>query len=228
MNVKKFLKTNAQKDLQSVQTESDREVLQRLENSVAAKTPKQRHRLKWLSAMLTAALACSVATVLLVEFVPHAVSDKYEEANCMQEDSDLSELSNALTDLTLRFTEDQSVNVMKFYDSLSGDELYYVLTIDVSSMEAVYSMRFLIVVNDRYHYDKLQLDGDIKTATYTDYTVTYTHRVNGNSDFGVNLVECSAEIVSAKYMMYVLMYQEYSLGNGMFLTVIDEMLDFHA
>ena len=238
MNVKKYLKKKAQEDLASVQTDRDREVLQRLQNSVVEEPPPKKRNLKWLWAIPSGAVALAVAAVLIVELVPSPGNDvggllpppggnKYEDANLVQEISDITELSNALTNLTLHFTDEQTITVAKFSDSLSGDELYYVLSIDVSSMEAVYRMRFLIVVNDNYDYDKFTMEGDILTATYTDYSVTYQQQIAPDPDFGVNMIECSAKIDSAKYEMYVLVYQEYALENGMFLTVINNLLEFH-
>ena len=231
----------AQADLQSVQTESDQEVLQRLKNSVVEEPPQKRRNLQWLWAIPSGVVACAVTAVLLVELLPRPGSDigglvpppnsdsgnvKYEEMNFEQADSDIYELSNALTNLTLHFTENQTVDVVKTSDSLSGDALYYVLSIDESSMEAVYSMRFLIVVNDNYDYDKFKLEGEAITQIYPDYAITYTQRITPDPDFGLNLIESSAKIESAKYKMYVLQYQEYSLENGMLLTVINNMLDF--
>ena len=239
MNVKKFLKKKAQADLQSVQSENDQAVLQRLKNAVTGENPKTKRNRKWLWAIPSGALACAVAAILIVELVPHPGNDiggsdpnsggvKYEERNLEQTLSDISELTNALTDLTLHFTEYQSVGVVKFYDSVSGDDLYFVLTIDESSMEAMYSMRFLIVVNDNYEYDKFNMEGEAITETYPDYSITYTQRITPDPDFGLNLIESNAQIENAKYEMYVVKYQEYSLENGTLLTVINNMLEFHA
>lgn len=217
--------------MKSVQTDRDQEVLQRLKNSVVEEPPKARRNLKWLWAIPSGAVAVAVATVLIVELVPAPGGDlggiKYDENNVVQEFSDLTELSNSLTNLTLHLTEDQAVEVTKASDSVSGDDLYFVLAIEESSQDASYSMRFLIVVNENYDYDKFEIDEKFITQSYSDYSITYYQEITPDSDFGINTVECSAKIDSAKYEMYVLKYQEYSLENGTFLTVIDNMLEFH-
>ena len=238
MNAKKFLKKKAQEDLESVQTDSDREVLMRLKNSVTKEAPKKRRNLKWLWAVSSGAVACAVAAILIVELVPFPSNDigetvppsdsiKYEDANFVQELSDFSEVSNALSNLTLHLTENQVVDVVKTSDSVSGDELYYVLNIDESSMDAVYSMRLLIVVNDNYDYDKFSMEGEVFNRTYPDYTISYTQKIITDPDIGLNTIAGGAKIENAKYEMYVLQYQEYSFEDGIILTVINNMLDFH-
>ena len=230
MKVKKFLKKRAQEDIESVQTDTDQEILQRLKNSVAEEKLPARRNLKWLWTIPSGAVACAVAAVMIVELVPFSGSDlggaRYDEMNFEHTDSDLFELSNALTNLTLHFTENQAVSVVKTSDSISGDAIYYALTVDESSMEAVYSMRLLIVVNENYDYDSFEMEGTFVTETYSDYSITYRQQIT--NDAGVNLVQCRAQIDSAKYEMYVLDYREYSFDNGTFLTVINNILDFHS
>ena len=229
MNVKKFLKKKAQEDLESVRSDADQEILQRLKNAVVEEPPKQRRNLKWLWAIPSGAVALTVATVLIVELVPFPNQDsggvRYDEVNVEHVDSDFSELSNALTNLTLQVTEQQEISVVKYYDSLSGDDLYYVLNVAENSMEAMYSTRLLIVVNENYDYSSFEITDDFKTETYSDYSIIY--RQQTTNDTGVNLIQCRAQIDNSKYEMYVLTYEEYSVDNGMFLTVINNLLDFH-
>ena len=243
MNVKKYLKKKAKEDLKSLQTEHDQEVLERLKNSVNEEKPKTRRNLKWLWAIPSGAVACAVAAILLVELVPRPGNDiggvipplgsdsgdvRYDEANFEQEDSDFFKLSNSLTNLTLHFTENQEIKIVRFFDSLSGDELYYTLTITENSAEAMYSMELMIVVNENYDYNSFEFEGELLTESYSDYSITYQQKITPDPTFGLNLVNSSAKIENAKYKIYVLMYEEYSFENGMFLTVIDNTLEFHA
>ncbi len=232
MNVKKYLKQQAQKDLQSLRTDRDEEFLQRLKDSIEERAkeraPKTKHNKKWLWAIPSGALACAVAAILIVELVPfpnNGLGDpKYEEANFVQADSNIVELSNALTNLTLNFTEDQTVDIAKISDSVSGDELYYALTIDENSSTAFYSMQIMIVVNKNYHYKGFKIEDDFVKETYSDFSIIYRQQVTNDS--GVNLIQSRAQIDNANYDVYVLEYTEYSLGDGMFLTIINNMLDF--
>ena len=231
MNVKKFLKQKAQADLESVRSDVDQEILQRLKNAVVEEPPKKRRNLKWLWAVPSGAVALTVAAVLIVELVPFPNQDsggvRYDEVNVEHVDSDFSELSNALTNLTIQVTEQQEISVVKYYDSLSGDDLYYVLNVAENSMEAMYSTRLLIVVNENYDYTNFVVTDEFITSTYSDYAITYKQIITTDPDIGANLITCNAKIDHARYEMYVLMYEEYSVDNGMFLTVINNLLDFH-
>ncbi len=231
MNVKKFLKKKAQEDLQSVRTDKDRETLQLLEDHVVEKAPEKKRNMKWLWAIPSGAVACAVTAILIVELLPSPVQDpgvvKYDEANFKQENSNISELSEALTYLTLNFTENQVVDVAKTSDSLSGDEVYYMLTVDENSAEVIYSMRLLIVVNDNYDYDSFTMELNFETKEYPDYSIAYMQQILADPDTGLNTIEGKAKINNAKYEMYVLKYQEYSFDNGNFLTIINHLLNFN-
>ena len=230
MNVKKLLKKKAQEDIKSVQTDTDQEVLQRLKNSVAEEKPKVRRNLKWLWAIPSGAVAFAVAAVLIVELAPFPGSNpgniRYEDANFEHVDSDYSELSNALTNLTLHVTEDQEISVVRTFDSLSGDDLYYILSVTENSMDAIYNIRLLIVVNEHYDYNSFAMEGTFTTETYPDYSITYKQWITTDPDLGLNTIGANAKIEDAKYEMYVVSYEEYSFGDGMFLTVINNLLDF--
>jgi hypothetical protein len=231
MNMKKYLKEQAKKDLESLRTERNGEFLQRLKDSIDAKAPSQKRNMKWLWAIPSGALACAVAAVLIIELIPSPNNNlgdtKYEENNFKQETSDIPELSGALTDLTLSFTDEQEVEIIKIFDSVSGDELYYELTVDENSTQAMYNMRIRIVVNDNYHDNGLKIEDDFVTETYADYSVVYRQQISVDTDTGLNIIEGSAKLDNTKYEIYVLTYQEYSFDNGMFLTVINNIFDFN-
>lgn len=231
MNIKKYLKEQAKKDIESLRTERDEEFLQQLKDSIEAKAHPKKRNMKWFWAIPSGALVCAVATVLIVELVPFPNNDlgdvKYEETNFKQETSDNSELSKAVTDLTLSFTEEQEVGIMKIFDSVSGDELYYELTIDENSEQAIYSMKLVIVVNDNYDYSGFEIDEEYTTEAYSGYSIIYKQQIRIDPDTGLNMIEGSAKIDNTKYEIYVLNYEEYSFDNGMFLTVINNMIDFN-
>lgn len=231
MNVKKFLKKQAQEDLQSIRTDKDRETLQQLEDHVAEQSPKKRRNKKWLWAIPSGAVACAVTAILIVELLPSSDKDledvKYVEENFKHETSNISELSAALTHLTLNFTQNQVIDVAKTSDSLSGDDIYYALTINENSAEVIYSMRLLIVVNDNYDYDSFTMEEKFETKDYPDYSIAYMQQTFTDPDMGLNMIEAKAKIENARYEMYVLKYEEYSFDNGNFLTVINNLLNFN-
>lgn len=230
MNVKKYLKKKAQEDLQAIQTDKDQEILQQLEKHVVEKSPEKNRNMKWLWAIPSGAVACAVTAILIVELLPSSSNDlggvKYDELNFKQETSNITEFFEDLTNLTLNFTENQVVDVAKTFDSLSGDDIYYVLTIDEDSSEAIYSMQMMIVVNDDYDYSDFNIEKDFVAKDYADYSIIYKQKIKTDSNAGLNMIEAKAKIDNPKYEMYVLKYEEYSLDDGNFLTVINNLLDF--
>ena len=229
MNVKKYLKQKAQEDIKSLQTDKDQEILQRLKNSVAEEPPKKRRSLKWLWA-IPSAVAFTVAAVLIVELVPFPNNDsggvRYDEVNFVHVNSNMSELSNSLSGLTLHVTDTQNISVARTYDSLSGDNLYFTLSV---AENLIYSLELRIVVNENYDHEDFIITDEFKTASYPDYTITYKLQITPYPDFdGLNIITCTAaKIDNAKYEMYVMNYEEYAVDDGTFLTVINNLLDFH-
>ena len=232
MNIKKCLKKESQKDLRSIQTETDKEFLQRVENLVEEENTLKRKckkNYKFLWAIPPVLSACLVATILVVVLIPKDngnIDDiKYNENDFVQINSDFAGLTGALKYLTLNVAEEKITYIEKTYDSLSGDELYYTLRIDENSMEAYYSTELMIVVNENYHYDGFNFHDEIIEETYSDFSIQYTQQKT--FDVGLNLIQCRAEIKSKKYEIYVLNYEEYSVEDGMFLTVINTIFDFN-
>ena len=229
MNVKKFLKKESKADLRSLETEEDREFLKQLQDSVSEKPPKKRSR-HWLWAVPSAAAACVVAVVLIVEYVPFSNGGsndiKYQAKDFVLTDSDMTELSGVLDHLTIQTNETQRIGVQRTYDSVSGDNLFFTLFVDESSSNALYNSEFVIVVNDKFDFEELQITDSFVTETYPTYTVNYSQEVIPDSETGLNLVRCSAKIESAHYEIYVIKYEEYSLADGMFLTVLNNLFTF--
>lgn len=235
MRVKKFLKKESQKNLRDFGTEGDREFLARMKESVAEPPQKKRNK-NWLWAIPSAVAACAVAVVLIVEFVPFSGGDlgdandvneaKYEEVNFVWTDSDSTELFAALNGLTVNISEERIINVQRTYDSLSGDNLFYTLNIDVFP----YSMESRIVVNDKYKFEGFNITESFVTENFSNYSVSYYQTITIDSDTGLNMVQYKAKIESEKYNIYVIDYKEYSLENenGTFLEYIENLFHFSS
>lgn len=225
MRIKKYLKQQAQQNLRDLETEGDREFLAHMKESVG-EAPKSKRNLQWLWAIPSVA-ACAVAVVLIVEFVPFSgdpIDDvKYDEDNFVEVDSDFTELSGALKNLTLHIAEVSDVR--KTYDSVSGHDIFYTINIEEISDIVFYKMEARIIVNSKYEFDDFEIGKKFVTEIYSNYSVTYMQEIK-SSETGLNLVQCSAKIESENYEIYVTNYEEYSLENGSFLTVINEIFDF--
>ena len=229
MNVKKFLKKESTEDLRSLETESDRALLAQLKGSVAEPS-KPKRRKRWLWAIPSSVAACAVAAVLIVHFTlfpginPGEI--KYESQNFVQTDSNLTELSDILTNVAVKITDDQTVRVQRTYDSVSSDNLFFTLVVNESSERALYNITANIIVNKNYKFDEFAITDDYVTSSYSTYSIRYKQIVTPNSDTGLNLVRCNGKIESEHYEIYIMNYEEYSLENGTFLTVIDNLFTF--
>ena len=224
MNVKKYLKKESQKDLLALETEGDRAFLAQLKESVT-EPPKPKRNKRWLWAIPSVA-ACAVAVVLIVEFVPFPSAVRYEKANFMQTDSSMTELSEVLTDITVCTNPEQTVKIQKTYDSVSGDDLFYTLIINEESDRVLFYTEARIVVNKNYEFDEFNITDEFVTETYSNYSVSYKPIITEDSNTGLNLVQCNGKIESKNYDIYIMSYEEYSIENGTFLTVIDSLFDF--
>lgn len=225
MNVKKYLKKQAEQDLKALETDSDREFLARLKESVA-KNPKLGRNKNWLWAIPSSVAVC--AAILVGTLVPLSGggNSRYQTANFISVDSDLTAFFEATDNLTVRFADNQVIGIQKTYDSVSGDDIYYTFSINEVLGNAYYRMETIIVVNDKYEYDDFLITKYFVTKTNLNYSVIYYQTVTADSDTGLNLVKCNAKIENSKYDIFVTHYEEYSSDNGMFLTVIDNLFDF--
>lgn len=229
MNVKKFLKKESNEDLRSLETESDRALLAQLKGSVA-ESSKPKRRKRWLWAIPSSVAACAVAAVLIVHFAlfPGINSGeiKYESQNFVQTDSDIAELSHALTNVAIHTTDDQTLRVQRTYDSVSNDNLFFTLVVNESSERALYNITANIIVNKNYEFDEFEITDEYVTNSNSNYLVKYWQRITVDPNTGLNLVQCNGKIESAHYEIYIMNYEEYSLENGTFLTVIDNLFTF--
>lgn len=233
MNVKKYLKKQAGQDLQSLETEGDREFLGQLENIAEenARARAKKRNLQGLWAIPSVAVAGGLAAVLLVELLPVAddgLDDiKYIESNFVSVDSDMKEFNDASDNLVINITADKTVNsVVKTYDQVSGDELYYTLRIEEVTETVFVCLDMLIVVNEHYDYEEFEINDLFKTETCTDFSLTYRQKVTADSGTGLNMVQCTGKIEKPNFEIYILNYEEYALDDGSFLNYIDDLLEF--
>ena len=232
MNVKKYLKKQAEQDLQSLETEGDREFLGQLENIAEenARARAKKRNLQGLWAIPSVAVAGGLAAVLLVEFLPVANNGldgiKYIESNFVSVDSDINEFNDALDKLTVNLMGDKTTTVLKTYDQLSGDDLYYTLKIEETTETVFVCLDMLVVVNEHYDYENFQIDETFVTETVEDFSVNYSQVVSVDPDFGLNLVKCTGKIEKPNFEIYILNYEEYALDDGSFLNYIDDLLEF--
>lgn len=215
-----------------METEGDRAFLGQLENIAEenARARAKKRNLQGLWAIPSVAVAGGLAAVLLVEFLPVANNGlddiKYVESNFVSVDSDINEFNGASNNLKINLTDERKAVVLRTYDQVSGDDLYYTLRIEEVTESVFVNLDLRVVVNEHYDYENFQIDETFVTETVEDFSVNYSQVVSVDPDFGLNLVKCTGKIEKPNFEIYILNYEEYALDDGSFLNYIDDLLEF--
>lgn len=227
MNVKRYLRKQAQEDLKALETEGDREFISQLMETVGERhAPKPKRNKNWLWAIPSATAVC--AAVLVGTLVPWTGEIKFEDKNFVDEVTTIETLADALNGLNIHISENQDVNVKKTYDSVSGQDLYYTMFVSEFTEAVDYAIETKIIVNEKYEFEDFVLDDSFATQDCGHYSVYYKQEFTENPQTGIKSVRGKAKIDGLKYEIYVTSYKESTLGSGMFLNVIAGLFDFNG
>lgn len=173
MKLEEFLRQQAEKDVENLLTESDREFCRQLAQDVRekpAETQCKRPKIK-----LWAGIGSAVAAVLLaVIIIPFALIKKpddeilYKEENIVNTVCSLEDLNNDSTVFEVIQTEDSKIAVKRFYDTVSNDFLYY--EVNVTGIISEYYL--YVVVNSKYNYN-FDLGQELLSVQLPDYSINY-------------------------------------------------------
>lgn len=227
MNVKRYLRKQAQEDLKALESEGDREFISQLMETVGERhAPKPKRNKNWLWAIPSATAVC--AAVLVGTLVPWTGEIKFEDKNFVNEGTTIETLADALNGLDIRISEDQDVSVKKTYDSVSGHDLYYTMFVSEFTEAVDYAIETKIIVNEKYEFEDFVLDDSFATQDCGHYSVYYKQEVAEDPQTGIKSVRGKAKIDGLKYEIYVTSYKESTLGSGMLLNVIAGLFDFNG
>lgn len=227
MNVKRYLRKQAQEDLKALESEGDREFISQLMETVGERhAPKPKRNKNWLWAIPSATAVC--AAVLVGTLVPWTGKIKYEDKNFVNEVTTIETLADALNGLDIHISENQEVFVKKTYDTVSGHDLYYTMLVSESMETAYYAIETRIIINEKYEFEDFVLDDSFATQDCGHYSVYYKQQFTEDPQTGINSVRGTAKIDGLKYKIYVTVYDEFTLGSGMFLDVIAGLFDFNG
>lgn len=227
MNVKRYLRKQAQEDLKALETEGDREFIAQLMETVGERhVPKPKRNKNWLWAIPSATAVC--AAVLVGTLVPWTGEIKFEDKYFVDEVMTIETFADALNGLDIHISENQDVFVKKTYDTVSGQDLYYTMLVSEFMDDAYYAVHTRIIVNEKYEFEDFILDDSFTTQDCGHYSVYYKQEFTEDSQTGINSVRGTAKIDGLKYEIYITEYDEFSLGSGMFLDVIAGLFDFNG
>lgn len=227
MNVKRYLRKQAQEDLKALETEGDREFISQLMETVGERhAPKPKRNKNWLWAIPSATAVC--AAVLVGTLVPWTGEIKFENKYFVDEVTTIETLADALNGLDIHISEDQDVFVKKTHDTVSGQDLYYTMLVSEFTETVDYAIETRIIVNEKYEFEDFVLDDSFATQDRGHYSVYYKQEVTEDPQTGIKSVRGKAKIDGLKYEIYVTSYKESTLGSGMFLNVIAGLFDYNG
>lgn len=210
-----------------MESEGDREFISQLMETVGERhAPKPKRNKNWLWAIPSATAVC--AAVLVGTLVPWTGKIKYEDKNFVNEVTTIETLADALNGLDIHISENQEVFVKKTYDTVSGHDLYYKMLVSEFTETVDYAIETRIIVNEKYEFEDFVLDDSFATQDCGHYSVYYKQEFTEDPQTGIKSVRGKAKIDGLKYEIYVTVYDEFTLGSGMFLNVIAGLFDYNG
>lgn len=234
MNVKRYLKKQAEEERQRILAADDGEFLRSLQEMVqpapaSAPAPEKRRRapvkLKyWLPATASAVAAAVVVTCVIIYYPFGSDHVEYLDANIISENSTLEVLNKDMKQFDLVVDETlYSCAVTKMSDSVSGDVLYYFTRI--SSLDTFVHIELVTVCNPYYKYKDFMFASDTTDEALSNYTVTYGTLTSTDPEFGIDTLQVTAKIQKGKEFVYVTDYSELLLSpDGSFLEILQSIV----
>lgn len=227
MKVKKYLEKQAEQDRQEILSSDNGAFLRALEQEYTEQNQATRERRRsprlkvWLSASIDAVAAAAVITTCIVVYYPTV---EYLDTNIMHASADIDEFNSNVKEVDMQIdTTKYNYNILRAYDSVSGDTLYYSSTI--LSIDATVEIRFISVCNPNYIYKNFKLTDATDQANLGNYNVLYKSWKYVDPDFGFNILEANAEIHKGKEYFYITQYKEIiGTEDGSFLEVLQSIL----
>lgn len=145
-----------------------------------AKAKRKSFKAMWIAA--AGSLVVVLLVVSLVIFLPNSSDKGYFEENIVTTEASLKNISVYLNGNTLSDTDQWYVN--RFYDSKSGDTLFYVASID--DTEESLSMRLVFVVNKYYSYETNAKEYE-NAATVKGFDWKYNYTIDGDEVYSVSV-----------------------------------------
>lgn len=204
MNIKKYLRQQAEKDAESLLTESDRQFSMQLAERVQQPV-QQKPKTFRIKAFASAAAVLLVAVVLGVTLPltlnkqPPVNDVHYKEENIVQTACTIDEVNYNAKYFQLDEAEDMSFQSYLKYDSVSGDKLFYSVTITTDISEFTLD----VVVNEKYNYD-FKLKDDLRNEQLTNYNINFfdKHTIDEETQY-TGYVKINSEIVYIDYLQYI-------------------------
>ena len=222
MNVKRYLKKQANQDRQAIMKEDNGKTLCAL--GIEYPEKKRPSRRIWIAraASLVTSLAVVLACVFM--FCPFgAQTEKFLEENFVTEDSTVEKMNTELHDFSLTFAEDAfQIYITRTYDSISNKVLYYQLAINKN--DNAIRGDIYITCNANYHYSDFTFSKTPISEILPKYAITYQIESAIDPQYGLEKISCKAEIKGQTDHIYITKYDELIFDNHTFLDSVQSFI----
>lgn len=200
MNLKKYLRQQAEKDKKNMLSEEDEQYCGQIASQMASVALKRTHYPA--VALVSGAVAvCITLSITLPIFLKKPPVDDilYQEENIMSKTCLLEDINT-----NSKYFQISEIDTQTFiyYDSVSNDCLYY----NLNTSTVLYEMSLFIVVNDNYDYkfnmsDKVIIE---QLSMYTiNYNITKSEGFQGSTARYRGYVQNSSETVYIEYTQLI-------------------------
>lgn len=225
MNVKKYLRKEAQKTHQEILSADNGAFLEQLKITVENnKPPRKSIWKKWLAGTGCCILAAVIAIVCSVAFLHTNNTPVYLEENCVSEPTAYTHFNEEQKEFTLNIDTDIfSVNASRTYDKITGNLLYY--TIILQSDKKAITADMVIICNRYYTHEIFMKANSDTQAELTGYTLIYRTETISDPDFDTKFFHASGEIFGDEIKIYIRNYDEtLTTENEHFLSFVQDTI----
>lgn len=180
MQIRKKLEDMAETSRSEYRNEEFENALKEKMARKNAKTKRKSLKAMWIAT--ASSLAVILLIVSLVIFLPNSSDKVYFEEDIVNTEAKISDISLYLNGNT--FSNSGLWNVIRYYDSKSGDTLFY--TASLSDDESSLTLRLIFLVNPYYSY-QIDTDEYKNAATVKGFDWKYNYTIDGDEVYSVSV-----------------------------------------
>lgn len=144
-----------------------------------AKAKRKSFKAMWIA--VTSSLVVVLLVVSLVLFIPNSSDKVYFEEDIVNTQAKISDIATYLKGNSF---SNSDWNVDRYYDSKSGDTLFYVASLD--DTEETLSIKLVFIVNKYYSYETNNKEYE-NAATVKGFDWKYNYTIDGDEVYSVSV-----------------------------------------
>lgn len=180
MQIRKKLEDMAETSRSEYRNEEFEKALIEKMASKNAKTKRKSLKAMWIAT--ASSLAVILLIVSLVIFLPNSSDKVYFEEDIVNTEAKISDIALYLNGNT--FSNSGLWNVTRYYDSKSGDTLFY--TASLADDESSLTLRLIFLVNPYYSY-QVDTDEYKNASTVKGFDWKYNYTIDGDEVYSVSV-----------------------------------------